>query len=70
MLHIKWKYYTKIVIPPYRPFEWKLSGMKQKGKYHMESLNLKVEILKVKSSKSFTLQLGDHSMDPTHFACE
>ena len=41
-----------------------------KGKYHMESLNLKVEILKVKSSKSFTMQLGDHSMGPTHFACE
>ena len=31
MLHIKWKYYTKIAIPPYRPFEWKLSEMKQKS---------------------------------------
>ena len=30
MLHIKWKYYTRVVIPPYRPFEWKLSEMKQK----------------------------------------
>ena len=30
MLHIKWKYYTRIVIPPYRPIEWKLSEMKQK----------------------------------------
>ena len=30
MLHIKWKYYTRIVIPPYRPFEWKLSEIKQR----------------------------------------
>ena len=62
MLHIKWKYYTKIVIPPYRPFEWKLSEMKQKSicqsnndnnvdlKSYMEH-NLKYQILKATVKK-------------------
>ena len=38
----------KSAIPPYRPFEWKLSEMKQKVNI-IGITKLKIEILKVKS---------------------
>ena len=31
MLHKNGNIIQKVAIPPYRPFEWKLSEMKQKG---------------------------------------